>query len=521
MKQILLFGGSLLFFLFDIWGQKPEYIKKIEEKARYHFELSDFLLASRNYERLYNIDSTNLFYISFLAYANIQAERNISKSIYLLEKYKTMGGPLNNEYYFYLGKAYMFNLDINQAITFFNKYKQDGTNPSRDKNVKRLIEMCDNARQMMQHPVNVKFENLGSNVNSSSDDYLPFMLNDNILFFTSNKHFDKDFEIYTQNIYTTSFFNNSWILAKNVKKLNSEENEELVFMSPDKYTIFIRANFYEEYSKILLAQRKTKSFKYKTELPLQTPFLFNAYQTGASYDSENKIIYISFYTKNNTNEDIYIIKKKPDNSWGDPQPISSKINTPYSESYPIISSDGNRLYFASKGHNSMGGFDIFYSDKQPNGEWSVPKNMGYPINSTFDDLSICFTRNGQCAFVSANRKEGFGGKDIYYIIFNDEETLLTLLKSYIYIKDGEAIKPLNNPPENMRIEIKDSYGNIYAKYHLQKNKNRFIAILPPGTYIIIVEGDGFKDYIEKFVIEGGYKFKDIIKKNINIVSEKH
>lgn len=164
----------------------------------------------------------------------------------------------------------------------------------------------------------------------------------------------------------------------------------------------------------------------------------------------------------------------------------------------------------------MGGFDIFYSDKDTNGNWTKPQNMGYPINSTFDDFSICFTRDGQCAYIAANRKEGFGGKDIYYVIFNEKETQLTLLKVKIFIENGNKLKPFNNHPDNQSIEVKDIYGNVFAKYHLLKNKNRFIAILPPGTYQLVVDIEGFKTYKEKFVIEGGYKFKDIIEKNINI-----
>ncbi len=517
MKKIFLMVDTTLLLFYSTFAQKPEYIKKIEDKARYHFELGDYILASKNYERLFEIDSTNLFYMSFLAYSDIESERNIPQSIALLKKYKEKGGPINNEYYLYLGKAFLFNLEIDAARQTFLNYNADGNNNRRDEKVKRLLEMCQNAEQLIQKPVNVKFENLGSNINSSLDDYLPFTLNDNTLFFTSNKYFDKDFELYTQNVYTSSFLNNStWTLAKNLKKLNSEENEELVFMSPDRHTIFVRANFYEEYSKILIAQRKTKSFNYKTEMPLQTPLLFKSHQTGASYDATNKIIYISFYTKENLNEDIYTIKQKPDGSWGQPQPISSEINTPYAERYPIISEDGNRLYFASEGHNSMGGFDIFYSDKDANGNWTKPQNLGYPINSTFDDFSICFTRNEQCAYIAANRKEGFGGKDIYYVIFNEKETQLTLLKVKIFIEDKNQLIPLNNHSDNQNIEVRDNYGNVFAKYQLLKNKNRFIAILPPGAYSLIIDIEGFKIYKEKIIIESGYKFKDIIEKNINI-----
>lgn len=501
-------------------SQKPEYLKKLEESARYHFELGDYLLASNNYEKLYEINPENLFYCSFLAYSYIEGERDIQKAINLLNFYKEQGGAIINEYFLYLGKAYMFNLELTKALQTFSEYQPDGSNMLRDKLVKRLMEMCYNAKELVQKPLNVKFENLGSNVNSTLDDYLPFVMENNTLFFTSNKHFDTDFELYTQNIYASSFINYSyWSLAKNSKRLNSEENEELIFLSPDEHMAFIRANFYEEYSKILVAERKTKSFSYKVDVPMQDPFMFRAHQTGASYDKINKVLYVSFYTKENPNEDIYIIKSKPDGTWGKPQPISSKINSEYAERYPIISDDGNRLYFASKGHNSMGGFDIFYSDKTVNGEWSEPVNFGFPINTTFDDYSICFTRNNRCAFVAANRKEGYGGKDIYFVIFNEKDTQLTLFKGFVFLDNGDKKVPFNKHPNNFEIELYDKYGNIFAKYHLLTNKNRFIGILPSGIYQMKISYMGYKTYKNKIIIEDGYKFKDVIEKNIIIVPE--
>jgi hypothetical protein len=112
-------------------------------------------------------------------------------------------------------------------------------------------------------------------------------------------------------------------------------------------------------------------------------------------------------------KDIYRITRMPDSTWSKPMNLGPTINTPYDEESPFIHPDGVTLYFPSQGHKNMGWFDIFYSIKDENGNWSAPENLGLPINSVLDDLYFIATFDGKTFYLSSNRDEGNGSMDIY------------------------------------------------------------------------------------------------------------
>ena len=110
--------------------------------------------------------------------------------------------------------------------------------------------------------------------------------------------------------------------------------------------------------------------------------------------------------------DLYISKKIKDKkdstktTWGEPKNLGHKINTPYDDAYPYLVNDGKTLLFASKGHNSMGGYDIFYIPFNPeNISTDTPENIGYPINDTDDNTNISFTNDNKIAYISTFRKK--------------------------------------------------------------------------------------------------------------------
>ncbi|MCK5093677.1 MAG: OmpA family protein, partial [Spirochaetes bacterium] len=120
-------------------------------------------------------------------------------------------------------------------------------------------------------------------------------------------------------------------------------------------------------------------------------------------------------------KDIFFSEQDALGKWKDPENIGSEINTSYNEEAVFISPDGNTLYFSSKGHNTMGGFDVFKSERNDFGEWSPAVNMGYPINSPDDDIFYKITPDSRYAYYSANRMGGYGGKDIYRVVYLGEE----------------------------------------------------------------------------------------------------
>lgn len=192
----------------------------------------------------------------------------------------------------------------------------------------------------------------------------------------------------------------------------------------------------------------------------------------------------------------------PNGQWSQPKNLGEVINTPEDEIYPQISPDGKVLYFASQGHNSMGGYDIFVSYlNEITNEWTPPQNLGYPINSPNDDYSIAFSSTRKYAYVASVRKEGLGGLDIYKIIFNDVDAPTTVIKGSLYAKlsnqDSTLWKTTMGIPE---ITIYDKNNNIFGKYLYNMSLQRFVAALPAGEYELSIKCSGFNDYSEKITI---------------------
>jgi outer membrane protein OmpA-like peptidoglycan-associated protein len=165
----------------------------------------------------------------------------------------------------------------------------------------------------------------------------------------------------------------------------------------------------------------------------------------------NTIYFTSNMKKLTTQGSMDIFKVDYDTKtkkWSNPQNLGSTINSPYDEDCVFISLDGNTLYFSSQGHNSMGGFDFFKSQKI-NGEWTQPVNFGYPINTPANDIFIFFTSDGKHAYFDSDRKDGIGEKDIYRLtLLNDVKIPLTIL-----VKDAQTKELIKSD-----VEVRQ-YGN--------------------------------------------------------------
>ena len=120
-----------------------------------------------------------------------------------------------------------------------------------------------------------------------------------------------------------------------------------------------------------------------------------------------------FVSRRNGNADIYCSRRNADRSWGEPQNLGAPINTKGSEMAPFLHPDGKTLYFSSDKHIGMGGFDLFMSRRGEDGQWQEPVNLGFPINTSGDEINFFVAADGKTAFISSQREGGRGGYDIY------------------------------------------------------------------------------------------------------------
>jgi outer membrane protein OmpA-like peptidoglycan-associated protein len=199
--------------------------------------------------------------------------------------------------------------------------------------------------------------------------------------------------------------------------------------------------------------------------------------------------------------------------------MGSNINTPYDEDAPFIHPDGVTLSFGSNGHNTMGGFDIFTSLLSDEGMWSEPVNVGYPINTTYDDIFFIISPDGRNAYFSSFREDGLGEKDNYMATFpGRKQTPLALIK-------GSVIDEAGLPAKNVEITVTDNQtGQIVGIYHTNSKTGKFLFILTPGkNYNITYQSQGNLFYSENLEVAKGatyYELNVAVKLNPIVVGSK-
>ncbi|MGZ4043376.1 MAG: hypothetical protein ACXVO9_09245, partial [Bacteroidia bacterium] len=339
-----------------------------------------------------------------------------------------------------LGDAYHLNNNFDNAVNAYKKYRQllinnKLANKEDLKEIIRRIEICNTAKELTANAADVKIINLGVAINSSFPDYSPRLTADqNTMIFTSRRPTTTggntyDGGQYFEDIYISKRVGNKWSDAVNVGwPVNTIGNEAAIGLSADGQEMLIYKDDMGNgniYSSCLDGDQWTTPVKLNSNINSEwwEPCAF------ISADG-NTLFFVSDRPGGYGGTDIYKSKKGIDGDWGKAVNLGPTINSPYDEYAPFIHPDGRTLFFSSKGHQTMGGFDIFYSSTLLSDEnaWLEPINIGYPINSTGDDAFYMVSPDKKTAYYSSYRDDGLGEKDNYMIIYpEDQESSLSLI----------------------------------------------------------------------------------------------
>jgi hypothetical protein len=204
----------------------------------------------------------------------------------------------------------------------------------------------------------------------------------------------------------------------------------------------------------------------------------------------SKQIYFSSYGSNDQHgKDIYQMKKLPSGEWGKAEVLGKTINTDYDEDYPFLHPNGKILYFCSKGHNSMGGYDIFKStlDEKTN-TWGEPVNLDFPINTPDDDILYITDKDEKKAYFSSARSSAAGKIAVYHI--NVERKPIDAV-----VVNGTVLKDHRNQTYSVKITVKNMNDNMIAGiFNSNSETGAFNIKLPNvgGRFLYTVESDGFE-----------------------------
>jgi len=481
----------LLIISFNINAQKIVLLEGDEL-----FNMGNFMNAMVKYRMYLTVDKSNNYAKQQIGLCYLQSNIDKTKSIkYFEECIET--GKYDKEIMYYLANAYIYNQEFDKAENALSKYELHSGK------YKKLIPVLRNqiniSKQLISNPVNVIISNLGKTVNTEYADYYPFIdKKEKLLVFSSRRLGSKGMPGYNgylpADIYTSRFSGFKFGRCKSARSLNTPYDEEATGITDDGSSIFVSINNYNEGERgnIFISDRKGSSYKRK-EIILGS-MNGKYFESSGTIAENNKVIYFSSNRAGGAGGfDIYMIKELPNGKWGEPQNIT-EINTPMDEEYPYFNSSDNKLYFSSNGLPGMGNYDLYSSKfSSLSSTWSNPKNLGYPINSAYDERTICFNDDNSNAYISSVRKGGIGDFDIYKIHFTDYEPKSALYKINV-ISSDTTTKKIND----MRIEVIDTYNDIIGSYLPNETSGIFTIIIHPGKYKINITGTNHKSLLQKF-----------------------
>lgn len=347
---------------------------------------------------------------------------------------------------YYLGRAYHLVLEFDKAIEHYRLHRQkavDRGDVEATIEVDKHIIECNYGKEIIEEPERVIISNLGDSVNSVYDDYFPVFSNqDSLLYFTSRRYHEKRDKRnpydnkYYEDVYVSRLNDEGiWLGAEPLsKKINNKDNNAIVGIAADEKSLYIYSGD-ENGGDIRRSDYNPKKSAWKKPRRVSRKIRSDQAEGAVFLTESGDTMYFISANEELTlgGKDIFISVRDERGKWTDPKNLGSLINTPYDEEGIYLSPDGKEMYFGSKGHNSMGGFDVFYTNRQEDGTWSDPENLGYPINTPDDELFFTRSFNDKYAYYTTIRDGGIGARDLYKITFLGSEKELVLVMEDIMI----------------------------------------------------------------------------------------
>jgi hypothetical protein len=480
---------TLVISSFAASSQTSSEMKKIFAQAEENYLYEEFDLANQLYLLLDTPDNLNIKYKIGTCYLNITGEKE--KAIPYLEaavknasydakpeSIKEKRAPL--EVYFYLAKAYMINNELEKALNTFQTFnklagetkKKGGmTNPEY---IDQQIQACKNAIKYQETPVIFTKSTLGGGFSQGS-------INDN-----PAVSFDGNTIVYTERrgmvnvILFSKKERGKWQPPIEITpQINAGEDCSSCSLNSDGTELFLYKNDNYDgniYSSSYINGNWTPIKKLNKNI--NTKF----YESHADISSDGKKLY---FTSNRDEGqgglDIYVSEKDASGDWGPGFNLGAAINTPFNEDTPFITKNDSVLYFSSEGHSTMGGFDIFMSQKLGN-VWKTPLNIGVPINTTDDDKFFQPFNNGLNAFYSMTTD--YKKMDIFYLRIGapicEIKGKFSLIDTTLTFNEDYTIRLFNKVSG-------DTLGICYPNM----NTGLYSFIVKPGAFRLVFSGVGY------------------------------
>lgn len=436
-------------------GQQKSEIRDMFNQAEMFVLFEEYDEALPLYITLLSLypDNAHLKYRIGQCYINIPGEKE--KAIPFLEEAVRHISPRHREgrlreqnapydALYYLANAYRINNDLNKAIATYERFMENMDHRVYDSTIVQFqVQTCLNAMELIAKPLYVQSANLGATINDRYSETNPVVsAREEHLFFTRVLPFRRA-------IFWSQKTEGGWSGPVDIiTQLNVDDKFYPTSLSRDGKTLYLYSD-YDFVGNIYVS--RLVDGQWTPVVKLNENINTKYWESHASESPDGKKLYFSSNRRDGYGGlDIYVSELDSAGNWGPARNMGPTVNTPYHEDTPFLTEDGKTLFFSSRGHYNMGGFDIFYSTLL-NNEWSTPLNAGYPLNTTDDDLFFMPLGKGFEGYIARFDDRGYGAQDIYRVeIFSDHNPRRFLIEGITRI---EGLRP--GVFERVRVTVRD------------------------------------------------------------------
>ena len=448
----------------------------------------------------------------------------IEPNIMLAEWYLDTHKPMQAKKYYYaavainpaffpqawmeLGKLELDEGNFEQAKANYQRFLQYDKRGDHRTDALLGVKTADFRKYALAHPVPFNPVNLGPNVNSVDDEYLPALTVDGGTLVFTRRFPRKPTTTATtaeeEDFYTSQRTASGWSKAiRMAEPVNSNDNEGAQCVSQDGRVMFFTAcGRRDGGGRCDIYMCTNKGDKWSRPRNLGPDVNSAAWESQPSFSIDGKTLYFSSDRKGGYGgKDIWKTVFM-NGHWTAPENLGPTINTPGDESSPYIHYDDKTLYFSSNGHVGMGGLDLFLSHCTDTG-WETPTNLGYPINSAGDESGLIVAANGSTAIYASEREGGFGGQDLYAFELPVEVRAAVTFNVKGCVYDKKSQQKLKCFIQVFDVTREDRVKEV-AEVSSDAVDGSYMVSLPnSGSYAFQISADGYLFYSENFDFEVG------------------
>jgi len=399
--------------------------------------------------------------------------------------------------YYFLANLYLEIENYEQAVFTYDLYlKVPDKSIIESSHAEAAYKKAVFIKNAIENPMDVEIKRLDFPLNSNNEEYINYVSpSEDYMVFTRKDYGDLGVasSYFREYFMESKKLNERWDNPAEVHLPNAKGNTGGMSLTFDgKKMFFTGCNWSNNHGSCDIYFSKKQSGEWSEVTLMGLGINSNAWDSQASVSADGNTMYFSSKRKGGKGgSDIWKSEKLENGQWSPAINLGDSINSAANEMAPYIHPDGKTLYYSSDRFMGIGGYDLFISRKDITNQWTKGRNMGYPINTKYDEINIFPAMDGKKAWISSNRNADSTVYDIYSLKLNN----LNKPQKIIFFA-GKVIDKITKSPLNSIVQITDlKNGKIFSNSESDEGDGSFISVLyPHRNYAFNITKEGYLLY---------------------------